>query len=725
MAYAHSPNGEDRWHGLPDHLRGTAERARVFAEQFGAGDVAAALGGWHDLGKFHPAWQSYLAASTLNPSLRGSGPEHKLAGALLATRHPVLQPFALAIAGHHGGLPDLADFKNVKLTDQVRLAAAEESLRLAREALPDLLDHVDIASAIPPAVLQAGKRACEHYVRMVFSALVDADFLDTEAHFNLDRSEARATADVTPAELFEQLLTDQRSRFGEQQGVIADARHEIFEACLRAAEAPPGVFRLAVPTGGGKTRSGMAFALRHAALHGQRRVIVAVPYVSITEQTASVYRALFPGDGVVLEHHSGFQEAHDGDDEHHEGVRWSRLAAENWDAPIIVTTTVQLLESLFAHRPSRARKLHNIAGSVIVLDEVQSLPVALLDPTLEMLHDLVKHYGVTVVLSTATPPAFDVLPVFAGVQATDIIPDPSRLYRALQRVTYETRLEARHSWDEVADWLREERQALAIVNTKADALALLDALDDPGVLHLSTLLCGAHRRDVIQQIHRRLRDGEPCVVVSTQVVEAGVDLDFPVVYRAVGPLDSIIQAAGRCNREGRLDRGRVVVFDPAEGRLPGGAYRTATDQARPFLGDPDTLDSLETIEAYFRGFLTLLDTDAKEIQGRRDAFDYPAVAERYRVIEDDSEPVVVMDYGDDAEQRRVAELIEDVSAGRGNPRRVLRELQPYVVSVRRRELPDLQARRLVEEVVPGLNLWRGEYHSVRGVTATAATALLF
>lgn len=734
MAYAHSPNQSEDWHDLLAHLQATSNRAREFGAAFGGGEAAGALGLWHDLGKIHPEWQSYLHRSAANPALRGTGPEHKLAGALLASRHPALAPFALAIAGHHGGLPPLAELKQ-RLADPDRVPAAEEALRLASEAIAGL--DVAPGETIPPSVMQGGRRAFEHYVRMVFSALVDADFLDTEEHFDTERAATRSTEVETPAELFDRLIADHEARFGasvdasdaERRGVM-EARREIFEECLRAADLPPGIFRLTVPTGGGKTRAGMAFALKHAARHGLRRVIVAVPFISITEQTADVYRQIFADApaGTVLEHHSGVPDAEDEDDDARAATTWSRLATENWDAPIVVTTTVQLLESLFAHRPSHARKLHRIAGSVILLDEVQSLPPQLLQPTLDMLRDLVRHFGVTVVLSTATQPAFEVLPGFADLQATEIVPDPARFFMALQRVRYEVRTQTRQSWDEVAGWLVAEHQALAIVNRKKDAIALIEALDSLGrrdVLHLSTLLCGAHRRWVIAEIRRRLDAGEPCVVVSTQVVEAGVDLDFPSVYRAAGPMDAIIQAAGRCNREGRLgpQGGRVVIFDPAEGGLPLGAYRPASDQARRFLDDSEDggeveLDSLETIERYYRGLLTLLNTDAYGIQALRERLEYPEVAARYRLIEDDTEAVVVTSYGDAAERAWVASLLAEARATHGNPRRIIRQLQPYIVSVHRREARSLRARGVIEEFAPGLNEWLGEYHPVRGIVTT-------
>jgi len=627
-------------------------------------------------------------------------------------------------------MPSAAELKNTLRTELDRVRAAEEAIALARAELAELAElETATIEGIPATVLGGGRTSIEHFIRMVFSALVDADFLDTEAHFNTGRTDGRTGNDRSMADLLARFLAYYEKRFSNAEGTLAGLRREIFEACLVASEAPPGFFRLAVPTGGGKTLAGLVFALQHAVHHGKRRVIFAVPYLSITEQTAAVYREIFPEDGTVLEHHSGFHES--GDEEYASGaVMWSRLAAENWDAPVIVTTTVQLLESLFAHRPSRARKLHNIAGSVIVLDEVQSLPGPLLTPTLDMLRELVDHYGVTVVFSSATQPAYEVLKVFSQVSATPIVPEPDRYYRALKRVTYEARLDHRPPWDEVAGWLADEPQALAIVNTKKDALALLDALDAAGVtdaLHLSTLLCGAHRSDTIEEVRRRLRDKEPCIVVSTQVVEAGVDLDFPAVYRALAPLEAIIQAAGRCNREGKLDRGRVVIFDPAEGGLPSGdGYRMRRDQTRPFIERGDDLNSLEVVERYYRDALKLLHKDPREIQKLRAARDYPEVARRYRLIEDDTESVVVTNYGTAKQRSEVARLLEEARVATGNARWVMRQLQPFVIAVHHGQVPKLQARRLIDSVFPGLHVLdeRAYDEKVRGFNAGAEADLM-
>lgn len=565
-AIAHTKNADGERHNLIKHLYAVAELATEFAQPFGGGELARCLGLWHDVGKFHPAFQTYLIEAEENPTRKQRGPDHKAAGAMIAAQKKL--PFAnLLIQAHHGGLRTKADFDQWY---ESRKADAEEAIVLARQTDPGLFNlPASAPNAMFPLHIHKDPRAAEFFLRFVFSALTDADFLDTERHFTPERADVRDVG-ISIEELWQRIDAKQR-QFAVQvkPTLVNQVRQEIYTACLDAAAHPPGLFRLTVPTGGGKTRSGLAFALRHAKQHGLRRVIVAVPFITITEQTANVYRSILESESdhipVVLEHHSGAIEAA-ADGGFSPDTVWNRLAAENWDAPIVVTTTVQLFESLFANSTTRCRKLHRLAGSVIVLDEAQALPMGMLDPILSALHELCTHYGSSVVLSTATQPAFELIDAFRNLPATEIVPQPERFFNALSRVEYDWRVAAQQSWAEVAGWMDDAAQVLTIVNTKKDALALLDALNDPEALHLSTLLCGAHRRAVITEVKRRLNAGEACRLVSTQVVEAGVDIDFPLVLRAFGPLDSIIQAAGRANREGKLaGKGRVIIFDPLEG----------------------------------------------------------------------------------------------------------------------------------------------------------------
>jgi len=385
----------------------------------------------------------------------------------------------------------------------------------------------------------------------------------------------------------------------EQSGVVNTQRAALLAACRDAAALPPGLFSLTAPTGSGKTLSSMAFALRHAEKHGLRRVIYALPFTSVTEQNAEVFRAAFAasGDRAVLEHHSAYRPS--SQDEGHPTEVWRRLAVENWDAPVVVTTNVQLLESLFSANPSDCRKLHRIAKSVIVLDEAQSLPVKLLKPTLAALDELARSYGTTVVLCSATMPAVTAREGFEiGLRGVrEIVPEPEAMSRAMRRADVER--VGTLADEELAERIAAEPGVLTIVNTRGHAARLYELVRTRAtcVLHLSALMCPAHRSIRVAQIKRLLADGKECRVVSTQVVEAGVDIDFPVVFRAMAGLDSIVQAAGRCNREGGLARGRVVVFDTDE-KPPPDIGRAAGDTAQVLMPGVDALD-LGIIERYF------------------------------------------------------------------------------------------------------------------------------
>ena len=717
MAYAHTRNDQGKRHDLVDHLQAVAALASQFAAPFGASELAHYLGLWHDLGKFNPDFQNYLLQAETGK--RSRGPDHKAAGVHVALEQK-LGPLALPLQGHHGGLKNKQDLKR---WFGKHAAATGVALELAQKAIPDLLPGSPLS--LPEyAMLQPDAKQFEFFLRLLFSALVDADFLDTEQHFNAGQSEYRGS-DVTLADLWTRFQENQRQFDNSPDTPVNRSRRQIYRACIKAATLPPGLFRLTVPTGGGKTLSGMGFALRHALEHGHRRVVVAVPFITITQQTTAVYREIFDATGdntpAVLEHHSGTSEPTEEPDTYDPRAVWARLAAQNWDAPIIVTTTVQLFDSLFANSTSRCRKLHRLAKSIIILDEAQSLPAHLLNPILDGLRELCTNYGATVVLSTATQPAFDAIPIFAKLEAREIVPSPERHFQALERVDYEWRIDEPLRWDEIAGLMRAESQALAILNTKKDALALLDALDDPDALHLSTLLCGAHRARVIEEIKRRLKRGEPCRLVATQVVEAGVDLDFPLVLRALGPLDSIIQAAGRANREGELEAGRVIVFKPAEGGLPRGAYRRATQTTCTMLntGDLDMHDPA-SIHDYFARLYPLENTDQNEIQKKRRELDYPEVARRFRMIDDDTVNVVVTKYGTEEERQRVRLILARLRAGAPPTRLLLRQLQPYTVSIWRRQALEHQRQGFLstDEVAPGLWEWMGRYDPVRGLSAS-------
>jgi CRISPR-associated endonuclease/helicase Cas3 len=459
-------------------------------------------------------------------------------------------------------------------------------------------------------------------------------------------------------------------------------RTDVLRACRAAARHPPGLFSLTVPTGGGKTLSSLAFALEHARAYGLRRVIYAIPFTSIIEQNARVFREAVGAD-AVLDHHSAL-----GPRPEAETAR-SRLAGENWDAPLVVTTTVQLFESLFANRTSQLRKLHNLAASVLVLDEAQALPPGVLRPVTAVLDQLVKYYRCSVVLCTATQPALG--KVFRDLpRSVEIAPDPPALFRALDRVDIGMPAPTeRWSWDQIAAEITESPQALAIVNTRRDCRTLYSRLP-PGAVHLSTWQCAAHRALLFRQIRRRLLAGQELRVVSTSLVEAGVDFDFPVVFRAMTGLDSLAQAAGRCNRNGRLDKGRFVVFRP-DGAKAWGHIAQAIEAAeatlrhhgeRPF--DPAAFERFfeelywakgeEALDKYRIAQLLGLGAERPR-EGDPLDFRYRTAAECFRMIEDDQETLVVP-Y-DRAARTAIETLRRD-----GPDRYLLRRLQSFTVPVR-------------------------------------------
>jgi CRISPR-associated endonuclease/helicase Cas3 len=706
---AHSKNEFNQDHPLKDHLTSTGRLARSLAGFIGAPELAYRAGLLHDVGKYHPDFQNYLKG------LLPHGPNHSAAGAILATRITDLLSFV--IAGHHSGLPSPAELK-ARLSQPSENKLMQEALPLMSEDLGLLADwpKTGVIDLLPPFLMGQAtdiRLRTELFIRLLYSTLVDADFLDTEAHFAVRKSELRGT-ELSITDLWNRFAYDQSQLSGRSEGPVNKARHEIYQFCLDAARWDPGIFSLTVPTGGGKTRSAMGFALRHALCHNLRRVIVAIPYTSIIEQTADVYRAIF-GPDAVIEHHSSVPVDDETGDS--ESELKARLAAENWDAPIIVTTTVQLFESLFSNRASRCRKLHNIASSVLILDEVQTLPLGLLDPILEVLQQLVDFYRVSVVLCTATQPSVEEGPLRKGLRnVREIVQEPQRYFTSLQRVEYEfPSREETWTWNQVAAAMEDERQVLTIVNTKKDALNLLDALgEQEGLYHLSTLMCGAHRRDVLRIIRERLSNNEPCRVVSTQVVEAGVDLDFPTVFRAIGPLDRIIQAAGRCNREGKRQKGRVVVFAPDTGGLPRGSYRSGTDTFLTMLhnGIPD-LSKLDVITTYFRSLYGAVNLDRQEINKLRQQLNFPEVSRRFRLIPDDTEQVVVR-YGDSG---KVLDYIAMIRS-KGPSRHMLRLLQPYMVGVSRYNIQRFQNEGSIAPIIPGLWQWLGGYDKLRGLATS-------
>jgi len=552
--FAHSANGHGDWHQLAAHLASVAKLGGGFAEGSCPELKAAAFwaGLLHDLGKYREEFQEYLR----NEREGSVETHHAIYGAALAFQREWLGP-AFVIAGHHAGLHDLNELQTLVEGSTYR---TNERLPLLVERFERELQAIPREIAEPVFVKNKDNEYCaEFYIRMLFSTLVDADFLDTETHF---KKTTRPSLELQASKLLQRLVAEKKGKSSE--GKLNVIRNRVFQQCLVKAKNPPGFFSLTVPTGGGKTLAGMAFALAHAAQpqNKLRRVLVVIPYLSITEQNAAQYRRILDPDnlGIVIEHHSAVN-IQDDTSESRPRAPFEKhpdeYAAENWDAPIIVTTSVQFIESLFANRTSRCRKLHNIAHSVVIFDEVQTLPSHLLNPLLNVFRELRDHYGVSFVFSTATQPAFRHHPLsltegFKPDEIQEITQDTGKIFDGLCRVSIQLpKFDETTSWDALADKMARRTQALCIVNIRRHAYDLWEKLrstvpqkERETVFHLSSAMCAEHRFDIFgadhdpdpNTIRYRLRHKQPCRLVSTQLIEAGVDVDFPIVWRAMGPL---------------------------------------------------------------------------------------------------------------------------------------------------------------------------------------------
>ncbi len=731
--WAHSPNDSGNAQMMEEHLRAVADMARDFATSFGAGDFAHWVGWLHDVGKYSDDFQDYLRRCH-NDKLAGKkektrpgGNDHKNAGTRLASllvQKPKTDAGVLVL-GHHGGMPALT----ASVVDSTLNANLDTVIARAHQCLP-YLKALPAQRPMPPAA-GSSKNKCEMqreremFLRMVFSCLVDADSLDTERHFqagvyakrewNASLQEWKELLNAKQVDLQAKAQT----AIGGTAPTVNEVRGEVYHACIAAGGEPQSAFSLTVPTGGGKTLASLAFALAHATdpQHPLDRIIYAIPYTSIIDQTAGVFRDLLGDEAPILVHHSALPE-NAKEDDGKGGSSWRRLVSQNWDVPLTVTTTVQLFESLFSNAPGRCRKLHNLANSVIILDEAQMLPISLLKPILDALKILVRYYHTTVVFCTATQPAFDTLSQhlsgFPKINSIVPVEQQKRHFEVMKRVTYHVEPEA-WDWAQVAAAMRKDdlTQCLAIVNTRANAIALLEALDDPEAFHLSTLLCGAHREEVLRQVRKRLKEGGSCRLVSTQVIECGVDVDFPRVLRAIGPLDRIVQAAGRCNREGLRENGEVIVFQPSQGKMPPGEYETMVAETRLLLQEAD-LDFHDP-ELYRRYFLTLygskgsVETDKPGIQKLRQEMDFPEVAKQFRMIQQDTRPVLVC-----YEPKQI--LFEQISqaARAGHMTRELwRKAQPLLINLYTRDIEAQKKAGHLQDTIPSspdtLYLWIGEY----------------
>ena len=716
--WAHSdPNGlaaesaGAHWQPLAEHLENVASLARRLATQAAPQnlhfhELAQWSGLLHDFGKYTDCFQAMIRGTV------GKRCPHAIHGAAMALHKLHAPHIALAVAGHHAGMPDCNE-----LPEKISTFGSDPFDLLARAAA-DLPEIGRVLNEPPPKLENPGSRF-DLLTRMLLSCLVDADRLDTAG-----RSPVQDPLDaVRRVEILLAHLAGLAARSPE--GVVKTARAEVLADCLGAAPSPENLFSLSVPTGGGKTLAAMAFALKRASLRPEhfRRIVVVIPFLSIIEQNAEVYARIF-GSEAVLEHHSGsflslrqqdqdhFKQA--GDETERYRLPWQRPETENWDAPLIVTTSVRFFESLFSNHPSDLRRVHNIARSIIILDEVQVLPRPLIAPLLGMMDELSRDWGCTFVLSTATKPAFERRPASAlhdkrweAGKVREIVRAPEALHQRLRRVSIDWRIKEQADWPEVAGWIAQEEQALCVVNLRDHAAKLYDELTpkiaDGSLFHLSTRMCAAHRLEIIARIRQRLSDKLPCRVVSTQLIEAGVDLDFPVAFRALGPLDSIVQVAGRADREGTLTSalgrpgGRLIVFKPLDHRTPPNEYENATGITETLARVRDIQPAdLGAMTQFFEDYYGNADLGDKFLDMRKKA-EFKKLADAFEMISSRTRDVFVP-YGEGKG------LIDELYKIRQLTGHLRRQLQRFTVGLQPWEFGELK-RTVLSELSSDSNIW--------------------
>jgi CRISPR-associated endonuclease/helicase Cas3/CRISPR-associated endonuclease Cas3-HD len=684
--YAHSKEtGELQT--VDEHLKAVGKLSAMYSKEFGAEQMGYLCGMLHDMGKYSIEFQNRLLrnARKVDHSTAGALEVEKLLGKLFKIM------LGYIICGHHSGLMDYG-------SDESGLIA-----RLKKD-IPEYdrefvginvnANISKIKNEIPKVKIGNGGFTIGFFIRMLYSCLVDADFLDTERFMQIENYNLRGVHEdfFNLIDKFNVYMEDKSK--SAKSSKINSYRQQILNDCVNSAYQHTNLFSLTVPTGGGKTLSAMAFALNHLKHNKLKRIICVIPYTSIIEQNAKQYKDVF-GEESILEHHSNFDfnpSNENANDENYSTRQKLRYASENWDIPIIVTTNVQFFESLFANKSSRCRKLHNIANSVIIIDEAQMMPTNYLEPTLGAINELVNNYNTSVVLTTATKPEFP--QKLLTRKPIEIINNPEMLYKALKRVEVEYLEELSDS--NLVSKINDLEQVLIIVNTRNHAQKLYEALPKDNLFHLSAKMCAVHRSEILNKIRTRLKNHEPCKVISTQLIECGVDISFPVVYRSITGIDSIAQASGRCNREGELDKGKVYVFNSTEDYGKAVMYQSRTAECgRQVLKTFEDPLSLEAISRYFE-LLYDVEKDRLDIknimdnfeEGAKDlAFYFEKTAKDYKLI-DETESLIIP-YNNAA-----FSIIETLKYSE-YPNSLIRKLQPYTISIHEQQLKKLQQEGIV------------------------------
>lgn len=665
MYLAHINQKTNQEQTIQEHLVGTAKRAGGFASAFSCEGWGYGCGLLHDIGKYSDKFQRRLRYG-------GNRTDHATAGAKeLYNRQNWIG--AYCISGHHTGLLDGGSTGDTG--DDVTL---KSRMRKSLEDYQAFQEEIDIPEfpPIPLKQLGSGAFSLSFFIRMLFSCLVDADYLDTE---DFMANETRSRGDFVPTEQLFEIIFHHIEPWlaNDELNTVNGRRTAILNSCLRAGEKAQGIYQLTVPTGGGKTISSLAFALQHARTHHLERIIYVIPYTSIIEQNAQIFKSILGEDNVLEDHCNVVYEDS-------EELSMVQLAAENWDCPVVVTTNVQFFESLFASKTSKCRKLHNIAKSVIIFDEVQMLPAGYLTPCIQAISELVYNYHSTAVLCTATQPS---LKQFFPPQLTitEICPDVAGQYDFFRRTVLEKAGELSES--QLVERLRKEKQVLCILNSRKQVQQVFQALrEEDGTFHLSTFMYPKHRKRLLKIVRERLKTGQPCRLIATSLVEAGVDFDFMTVYRELAGLDSIIQAAGRCNREGRhsRDKCKTVIFtlEKVNGiRIPQ-SLKLPIQVANQILEQYEDIASPEAIEAYFSRLYHFKGDglDVKNILGQLESgnasllFPFATISKQFKIIENHTKTILITK---EPEAKTIADRIR-----RGEcSRRLMRDAGQYCVNI--------------------------------------------
>lgn len=683
MEYLAHVDGE-RKQTVKEHLEQTATIAGDYADHFGKREWGYACGLLHDIGKYSDAFQDKIKNNT------GKQVDHSTAGMKTCFEEGRWYPFlGYCIAGHHAGMPDCGGS-----SDTGSAPTLEGRKKKKIEIYDAYKSEIEIPelSELPfdPQKTSDPDFSISMLLRMIYSCLVDADFLDTESF--MSNGEVQRDSGEKMEILLERLETYITDWLGNKELESVNGRRtEILKHCLSCGKKERGVFQLTVPTGGGKTIASLAFALKHAVKNKMDRVIYVIPYTSIIEQNAEVFRKIL-GEQNVLENHYNV------DYESTEELKMMQLAAENWDKPVVVTTNVQFFESLFSNRSSKCRKLHNIANSVIIFDEAQMLPTDYLKPCLAVMEELVNQFRSSIVLCTATQPALQSL-LRTNIKMTELCPRVQEQFRFFKRASFENLGKIRE--EELIEKLKEEYQALCIVNTKKRAQSLYKKMEGDGVFHLSTTMYPKHRRQILETIRKCLKEGKRCILISTSLVEAGVDLDFRSVYRQLSGVDSMIQAAGRCNREGKRDVEDSIVsifqFDQKE-NVPG--QQRQIDISKVLIADGKDISSLDGIQQYFHSLYHLEGTnlDKKNILGlfQNKNYQFATAAKKFKLIEEDTTTIFI------SREPEAKEILQQIK-NQGYTKRIMRRAGQYCVQLYANDIEKLRGAGMLREISGDIN----------------------